>query len=184
SAGSQVDHVALWAPRWCVALAAWMLRWRSREPSLAPRVTYTPAGKKMHYDVLRACTITYVSACVIATASSLKLPVSTTYVTFAAVLATGLADRIFQRGDSALKLGRMIWVISSWFICAVIATVAAGLVCRLVYHLSIVGMLIALAANLIVRQVVQRRSDAQEERVREEAYERAHADEFALERES
>ncbi len=180
-AGSQTDHVALWAPKWCIGLAGWFLRFRSRTDSLAPQVTYTPAGKKMHYDVLRACTITSVSACVIATASSLKLPVSTTYVTFAAVLATGLADRIFQRGDSALKLGRMIWVISSWFICAGIAAVAAGLVCRLVLHFSLAGIVIALAANFAVRQIVKKRSAEQERRVEEEAYERAHPDEFALE---
>ena len=182
-AGSQADHVALWAPRWCISLAGWFLRFKRRTDSLAPTTTYTPAGKKMHYDVLRACTIMSVSACVIATASSLKLPVSTTYVTFAAVLATGLADRIFQRGDSALKLGRMIWVISSWFICAGIAAVAAGVVCRLVFHLGFWGMLIALAANFAVRRIVARRADAQEKRVEEEAYERAYPDEFALESE-
>ena len=106
---------------------------------------------------------------------------STTYVTFAAVLATGLADRIFHRGDSALKLGRMIWVISSWFISAGIAALAAALVCRLVLFAGIWGMLIALAANLTVRRIVDRRSDAQEKQAEEEAYERAHADEFALE---
>ena len=144
-------------------------------------MTFTPAGKKMHYDVLRACTITSVSACIIATASSLGLPVSTTYVTFAAVLATGLADRIFQRGDSALKLGRMIWVISSWFICAGIAALAAGVVCRVVYHLGVGGMLIVLAANFATRHIIARRADAQEERVKEEAYERAHPEEFAPE---
>jgi phosphate/sulfate permease len=180
-AGSQTDHVALWAPQWCIGLANWLLGFRSRQESLAPKKIYTPAGKRMHFDVLRACTITSVSACVIATASSLKLPVSTTYVTFAAILATGLADRIFQRGDSALKLGRMIWVISSWFICAAIAAVAAAVVCRLVFHLSIAGILIALAANLTIRRVVHKRSEQQERRVNEEAYERAHPDEFALE---
>jgi hypothetical protein len=102
-------------------------------------------------------------------------------VTFAAVLATGLADRIFQRGDSALKLGRMIWVISSWFICAGIAAVAAGCVCRVVYHLGITGIVLVFAANLATRHIVSRRADAQEERVREEAYERAHYEEFAPE---
>jgi len=183
-AGSQTDHVALYAPKWCIALAAWILKFKGRGEALAPRPSYSPSGKRMHYDVLRACTITSVSACVIATASSLKLPVSTTYVTFAAVLATGLADRIFQRGDSALKLGRMIWVIASWFISAAIAAVAAGVVCRMVYHLGIWGILIALAANLTVRRVVDRNSEVQEERVRAEAYERAHPDEFALEEEA
>ncbi len=180
-AGSQSDHVALWAPRWCIGLAQWFLRWRGSSNSLAPVAAPAQTGKQLHYDALRACTITSVSACVIATASSLKLPVSTTYVTFAAVLATGFADKIFQRGDSALKLGRVIWVISSWFISAAIAMVAAGLVCRVIYHLEIPGMALVIAANFFVRSIVSRRADAQEKEAEEEAYERAHADEFALE---
>ncbi|MFQ5491984.1 MAG: inorganic phosphate transporter [Phycisphaerae bacterium] len=180
-AGSQADHVALWAPQWCITLAEKLLSLRGRSESLAPRSVDLPTGERMHYDVLRASTITCVSACVIATASSLKLPVSTTYVTFAAILATGFADRIFQRGDSSLKLGRIIWVISSWFISAGIAAVAAGLICRLVYHFSIVGMTVALIINFTVRRIITRRADEQERRVEEEAYERAHPDEFALE---
>jgi hypothetical protein len=42
-------------------------------------------------------------------------------------------------------------------------------------------MLIALAANLTIRRVVVKRADAQEQRVQEEAYERAHPEEFAPE---
>ena len=45
----------------------------------------------------------------------------TSYAVLAAVVATGLADRIFQRGDAALKLGRAIWVVTSWFLAAGIA---------------------------------------------------------------
>lgn len=181
--GSMGDHVALWAPRWCVTLATYALKFRRRVPSLAPRVQLTTNGKTMHYDALRGCVIMSVSASVVATASSLKLPVSTTYVAFAAVVASGMADRIFQRGDAELKLGRAIWVITSWVLSALIAAVATALVATAVYHLSVMGMIGCLAINLFVRQTLKRRADRQVQRVADEAYERAHPEEFALEQE-
>ncbi len=183
STGSMGDHVALWAPRWCVGLATRMLRFRKRAPALAPRAEVTPAGKTMHYDTLRACVIMSVSASVIAMASSLALPVSTTYVAFAAVVATGMADRIFQRGDAELKLGRAIWVVTSWVLSALIALVATAVVATIVYHLAIGGMIACLVVNFLVRRTLKRRADRQAKRVAEEAYERAHPEEFALEQE-
>lgn len=181
--GSMGDHVALWAPRWCVRLAAWMLKFRGRAPALAPRQTFTTTGQTMHYDSLRASVIMSVSASVIATASSFGLPVSTTYVAFAAVLATGMADRIFQRGDAELKLGRAIWVVTSWFLAAVLAAVFAGIVALAIYHLGITGIGTALAVNLIVRSRLKKRADRQARRIEEEALERADPDRFALESE-
>jgi hypothetical protein len=182
-AGSMGDHVRLWAPNWCIALANAILKLRGRAPALAPRAVRTERGKITHYDTLRASVIMAVAASVIATASSLGFPVSTTYVAFAAVMATGMADRIFQRGDAALKLGRSIWVIFSWFAAVVIAAVATGLVCRGIYHLGVVGMALAIGANLFVRFRLKRRADAQEERVRVETEERMHPEDFALEEE-
>ena len=183
STGSMGDHVALWAPRWCVILATRLLRSRGRERALAPRAGITTAGKTIHFDTLRASVIMSVSASVIATASSLGLPVSTTYVAFAAVVATGMADRIFQRGDAELKLARAIWVVSSWGISAFIAAAAAFLVATVVLHLGIVGMGLCLVANLCVRRLLKRRADRQAQRVEEEAYERIHPEAFALEEE-
>ena len=120
-----------------------------------------------------------VSACVIATASSFGLPVSTTYVAFAAVVATGAADRILQRGDADLKLGRTIWVIFSWFASAVIAAVAAGLVAITVFHFGVAGMLIGVSANITLRYYLKKRGDAQERRVQEQARERMYPEQYA-----
>ncbi|MHC5109372.1 MAG: inorganic phosphate transporter [Planctomycetota bacterium] len=183
STGSMDDHVALWAPGWCLAMARKLLRWRGEGPALAPRPEISRTGKATHYDTLRACVITSVSASVIATASSLGLPVSTTYVAFAAVVATGAADRIFQRGDAELKLGRAIWVVASWIISALVAAAATFLVTLLVYQFAIAGMAACLALNFLVRRFLRTRADRQTKRVEEEAYERAHPDEFALEQE-
>jgi phosphate/sulfate permease len=177
--GSMAHQVRLWAPRWCIGLARFLLRFRGRRPVLAPLPEVTPAGKTMHYDVLRACVILAVSASVIATASGFGLPVSTTYVAFAAVIATGLADRILQRGDAELKLARTIWVVFSWFAAAVIAAVCAGVVCLLVHKAGVPG--IAIAANLTVRHLLKKRADAQEQRVREATRERRYPELYAEE---
>lgn len=182
-AGSMAHQVRLWAPRWCLGLARVLLRFRGHGPVLAPLPHVTAAGKKQHYDVLRACVILSVSASVIATASGLGLPVSTTYVSIAAIVATGMADRIFQRGDAEMKLARTIWVFFSWFAAAFIAATCAGLVCLLVYKLGLAGILLGVAANLAVRFVVQRRADALDARVREAARERKYPELYAEEEE-
>jgi hypothetical protein len=180
-AGSMGDHVTLWAPAPFVRLAERILERQRRRSDLAPPPALSARGKMMHYDSLRACVIMYVSASVIATASSLGYPVSTTYVAFSAIMASGVGDRIFQRGDSALKLGRFLWVVFCWFAAAVIATVAAGIVCRAIYHLELVGMLGALAGNLVIRRYVKTRSDKHDQHVREAAEERMHPEDYALE---
>jgi phosphate/sulfate permease len=85
-----------------------MLRCQPHTGAPAPEAAVTPTGKTAHCDMLRACVIMAVSASVIATASSLGFPVSTRYVAFAVIVATGVADRIFRRGDAALELEQSI----------------------------------------------------------------------------
>ncbi|MFH1748221.1 MAG: inorganic phosphate transporter [Planctomycetota bacterium] len=182
--GSMSHNIRLYAPRWCLRLARFMLRFRRRQPALAPPATTDSTGKRMHYDVLRAAVILSVSASVIATASGFGLPVSTTYVAFAAVIATGMADRILQRGDADLKLARTIWVVFSWFAAAVLAAVCAGVVSRLIFQFGLWGMGIGLVANMTVRFYLGRRADRQEERVRVEARERRSPELFVDEDES
>ncbi len=107
-AGSAGDPAKLWAPQWCIGLAKRMLRCQPHTGAPAPEAAVTPTGKTAHCDMLRACVIMAVSASVIATASSLGFPVSTRYVAFAVIVATGVADRIFRRGDAALELEQSI----------------------------------------------------------------------------
>ena len=163
--GSQFDRVALYAPMWCQRIALALLRLRPKGEALVPEPALSERGKKVHYDALRASVIMAVSASVIALASGQGLPVSTTYVGFAAVVATGLADRVMARGDAELKIGRAIWVIFSWFLAALIAMVATACVANVIYHFSITGLVLAGGANLSVRMIAKRRSDVQEERV-------------------
>jgi hypothetical protein len=160
--GSQFDQVALYAPDWCKALARGLLRLGRRQEALAPAAALNEAGKKVHYDTLRASVITGVSASVIALASGRGLPVSTTYVAFAAVLGSGLSDRVFARGNADAKIGRAIWVVTCWFLAPLIAMLATGCAARLVYHLSTVGLALCIVLNLVVRRTFKGRADRHE----------------------
>ena len=167
--GSQHDNVTLYAPQWCKRLATAMLRLGRKHDALAPEPSLSDRGKKVHYDTLRASVITGVSASVIAFASGRGLPVSTTYVAFAAVLGSGLADRIFSRGDAATKLARAIWVISCWFIAPVIAIVSTGLIASLIYHLSTLGLVLCIVICFSVRLFFRRSADQHEQKHHMEA---------------
>ena len=162
--GSQFDEVSLYAPEWCKTVARLFLLGRPPQESLAPAPELTEKGKKLHYDSLRASVITGVSASVIAFASGQGLPVSTTYVAFAAVLGTGLSDRVFARGDADTKLGRAIWVISCWFIAPVIAILATGCVATIVYQLATWGLLVCILLNLGARMFFRHRANLHEQK--------------------
>ena len=161
--GSQFDHIALYAPGWCRAIARRLLRFRPAGPDLAPPPHRTEAGKRVHFDPLRAAVIMSVSASVIAFASSNGFPISTTYVTFAAVVATGMGDRTMARGDADLKIGRAIWVVFSWFFGGFLALAATGAVAWVLLQAGTAGLVLGLAANLALRVFVKRRSDRHEQ---------------------
>ena len=92
--GSQFDEVELYSPGWCISLARIILKLWLGHDALASKSGLASRGK-IHFDTLRASVINGVSASVIAFASGQGLPLSTTYVAFAAVPGTGLSDRVF-----------------------------------------------------------------------------------------
>lgn len=177
--GSQGDLVRLYAPKWCIGLAKILAPEPNPDKVLAPEPDTTTQKKVQHYDALRASVITSVSASVIGVASGLGLPVSTTYVSFAAVISSGWADGIFMRGDAHLKLARTIWVVFCWFFSALIAAVAAGSVAFIIYTfyswgewMGVLGILVCVGINLTIRAYMKRTADDQEIRLRMEASER------------
>ena len=93
----------------------------------------------------------------IASASGLGLPVSTTYVGFAAVVATGWGDKVFAGGDADIKAGRAIWVVTCWFLGAFISVVAAAIISYMICKLSVVGIALALALNLVLSSIRQQK---------------------------
>ena len=80
------------------------------------------------FDLIRASVNLTIAAMLIALGTSLKLPLSTTYVTFMVAMGTSLADRAWGRESAVYRVTGVLTVIGGWFITAIVAFTVAGLV--------------------------------------------------------
>ena len=86
------------------------------------------------FDLIRASVILTVSALLISLGTSLKLPLSTTYVTFMVAMGSSLADRAWGRESAVYRISGVLTVISGWFITAIVAfSVSAAVAFGLMY---------------------------------------------------
>ncbi|MDO9261886.1 MAG: inorganic phosphate transporter, partial [Flavobacteriaceae bacterium] len=78
------------------------------------------------FDMVRASTNLMVAGVLIAFATSLKLPLSTTYVTFMVAMGTSLADRAWGRDSAVYRVSGVLSVIGGWFFTAFMAFTASA----------------------------------------------------------
>lgn len=93
------------------------------------------------FDLVRASVNLTVASILIALATSYKLPLSTTYVSFMVAMGTSLSDRAWDRESAVYRVSGVMQVISGWFLTAFIAFFTAGLFAVLIYYLHIWAML-------------------------------------------
>ena len=105
------------------------------------------------YDMIRATVNLTTSAMLIAIATSLKLPLSTTYVCFMVAMGSSLADRAWGRESAVYRISGVMTVIAGWFITALGGfLIAFGVTLLLLWGGWIaVTVLVALCAWLLVR---------------------------------
>ena len=77
------------------------------------------------FDLIRASVNLTVSALLISLGTSLKLPLSTTYVTFMVAMGSSLADRAWGRESAVYRINGVLTVVAGWFMTALIAFTAA-----------------------------------------------------------
>jgi len=80
------------------------------------------------FDMVRASVNLMVASILIAIGTSLKLPLSTTYVTFMVAMGTSFADRAWDRESAVYRVAGVINVIGGWFITAFVAFLMAGII--------------------------------------------------------
>ncbi|APD06408.1 hypothetical protein UJ101_00876 [Flavobacteriaceae bacterium UJ101] len=99
------------------------------------------------FDLIRAAVNLTVASILIAIASNLKLPLSTTYVSFMVAMGTSLSDRAWDRESAVYRVSGVMHVIGGWFLTAFIAFFTAGIFATLIYYLNFwaVGALVILA---------------------------------------
>ncbi len=86
-------------------------------------------GEKPSFDMIRAAVNLVVASILISFATSLKLPLSTTYVTFMVAMGTSLADNAWGRESAVYRITGVISVIMGWFVTAIAAFTVAFIVC-------------------------------------------------------
>lgn len=95
---------------------------------------YTLNNKNLPaFDKLRASINLVVASVLIAIATSLKLPLSTTYVTFMVAMGTSLADRAWGTDSAVYRVAGVVNVIVGWFFTALSAFVVCGLITSIIY---------------------------------------------------
>ncbi len=102
------------------------------------------------FDMVRASVNLMVASVLISIATSLKLPLSTTYVTFMVAMGTSLADRAWGSESAVYRVAGVLNVIGGWFFTAFSAFSAAAIMALLLYY----GGVYALVALLIFTVVV------------------------------
>lgn len=102
------------------------------------------------YDVVRASVNLVVASLLIALGTSLKLPLSTTYVTFMVAMGTSLADRAWSRESAVFRITGVLSVIGGWFLTAAIAFISAFLIALLMSFGGTVVTVIIVVAGLAV----------------------------------
>ena len=85
---------------------------------------------KPPFDYVRASVNLVVAAILIASATSLKLPLSTTYVTFMVAMGSSFADGAWDRESAVYRISGVLMVISGWFLTAFSAFTACLLQLR------------------------------------------------------
>lgn len=105
------------------------------------------------FDLIRGLVSIVLASMLIALGTSLKLPLSTTYVTFMVTMGASLADRAWSRESAVYRVTGMFSVIGGWFITAIVAFLICFVIALLFYYGGVVAMLamIALAIFIIIK---------------------------------
>ena len=116
------------------------------------------------FDEIRAAVNLVLAGALVALGTSLKLPLSTTYVTFMVAMGTSLADRAWGRESAVFRITGVLSVIGGWFITAGVAFILCFLVTVALFFGSFVAMAvaIALAIFLLVRSNMKYRKHTKE----------------------
>ena len=109
------------------------------------------------FDVVRAAVNLVLASMLITIGTNLKLPLSTTYVTFMVAMGSSLADRAWSRESAVFRVTGVLSVIGGWFITAGVAFFACAMVCLAMHFGGIVvqSAFIALVIFMLIRSNIQ-----------------------------
>ncbi|MAG87038.1 inorganic phosphate transporter [Zunongwangia profunda] len=118
------------------------------------------------FDMVRASVNLVVASILISIGTNLKLPLSTTYVTFMVAMGSSLADRAWDRESAVYRVAGVLNVIGGWFVTALVAFTAAAIFACIIYYGGTIALaiLIILAVVLVVRSGIIHSRKSKEEK--------------------
>ena len=134
-------------------------------PAIVPKHADKPA-----FDYVRASVNLMVASILISVATSYKLPLSTTYVTFMVAMGTSLADKAWGTESAVYRIAGVLNVIGGWFFTAFSAFTAAALFAYIIYiggMYAVVG-LVVLAVLLLIRSFIGHKKSQKKQEETEE----------------
>ena len=147
------------------AIPHWMKSFFEKRYSNAHLSLTTPDGQKISFDLVRASVNLIVSSILISIATSWKLPLSTTYVTFMVAMGTSLSDKAWGRDSAVYRINGVITVIGGWFFTALIAFTISGLFAIVIYYGELAAII---ALSVLALVLVYRSHRLHSSRVKEE----------------
>lgn len=155
--------------RWTLRFLAWVRRvtpervrrWFNRRFNTDETIMDQGAS----FDLIRGSVNLVLAGALIALGTSMKLPLSTTFVTFMVAMGTSLADRAWGRESAVFRITGVISVIGGWFLTAGVAFIGAGIIVAAMHYGGhwVIFLLAALTIYLIIRSNRRfgRKSEAQ-----------------------
>jgi len=118
-----------------------------------PFKEYVKKNPGVSFDLIRASVNLVVASILIAFGTSLKLPLSTTYVTFMVAMGSSLADGAWGRESAVYRITGVVTVVGGWFFTAISAFTVSLLLALILYWTNLLGLivLIPLAILLIIK---------------------------------
>lgn len=146
------SRIARHLVRWALSVLAWVRKvtpgpvraWFNRRFDIDSAIMEQGAA----FDLIRGSVNLVLAGALIALGTSLKLPLSTTFVTFMVAMGTSLADRAWGRESAVFRITGVISVIGGWFLTAAVAFIGAGIIVLLM-HLGGHWVMFALAVLTI-----------------------------------
>lgn len=157
--------------RWTIGLVTWLRdyiplgvrQWIARRFNTSEAILENGAA----FDLVRGSVNLVLAGALIALGTSLKLPLSTTYVTFMVAMGTSLADRAWGRESAVFRITGVISVIGGWFITAGVAFIAAGIIVTLMHFggtpvmviVAVIAIMLLVRSNFMTRKAKEDTAD-------------------------
>ncbi len=153
--------------RWSLTLLSWVRKvtpprvraWFNRRFNVDETIMDQGAA----FDLVRGSINLVLAGALIALGTSLKLPLSTTFVTFMVAMGTSLADKAWSRESAVFRITGVMSVIGGWFVTAGVAFIGAGLIVAAMHFGGhwVMFLLAALTIFIIIRSNIRFKNKAE-----------------------